>query len=476
MAALMLLLSAVAVSCDDSTDTIGGSLTDDTDKVQIVTDTFKVSTRSIKADSVYARTSTGCLGRLQDPETGAFVTGNFTTTFHVLDGVKIWPVDSLYTYHETGIIEADSCDLKLYVPSFEGDSLATMKVTLIELDHPLPEDKKLYSNFDPVKEGYARTDANALKNSKIFTILDYTTPANRRSEPLIRNIRITLNEPYTDKQGKTYNNYGTYLLRMFYEHPEYFKNSQIFAKNVCPGFYLQMESGVGCMAYINATSLSTYFRLISINGTEKIESCSSLVFSGTEEVFQLTTITNDSKMTDLVADNSCTYLKTPAGIFTEMTLPVDEIMDSHATDTLNSAKIQLSRINDKSDREFPLNSPKNLLMIQKDSLYSFFEKGQMPNSRESYITSLNNNNYTFSNISNLIRHMYNLKKSGKASKDWNKVVLVPVSITTRTINNTTNMVSVNHDLNTTSTRLVGGSENPYDEVKISIIYSKFSGK
>ena len=470
MAASMLLLSAVAVSCDDTTDTIGQSLTDNVDKVKVLTDTFKVSTRSIKADSVYARSTTGTLGRIQDPETGAYVTGNFTTTFHVLDDVKKMPKDSLYSYQTSKEILADSCNLRLFVPNYEGDSLATMKITLYELNRPLPETQKLYSNFDPIKKGYV-SESSAMKIDKSYTIYDYTISEESKYDSNNRNIRIALNEPYTDKKGNTYNNYGTYILNMYYNHPEYFKNSQTFAENVCPGFYIKTESGVGSMAYIDATNMAVYYRL----QTDTVY-FTALNLSGTEETFQLTTITNDGNLSGLVADNTCTYLKTPAGIFTEMTLPVEEIMNKHTTEMLNSAKIQLSRINDRSDREYPLNSPKNLLMIQKDSLYSYFEKGQIPDNKESFVTTLASNNYTFSNISNLIRHMYDLKKSGKASKDWNKVVLVPVNITTRTINNATSIVKVSHDLNVSSTRLVGGSKNPYEDVKISIIYSNFSGK
>ena len=49
---------------------------------------------------------------------------------------------------------------------------------------------------------------------------------------------------------------------------------------------------------------------------------------------------------NLREDNTCTYLKTPAGIFTEVTLPVDEISTSHSTDSLLTAKIVFQRHRD----------------------------------------------------------------------------------------------------------------------------------
>ena len=45
------LAALTLFSCDDTTDTIGGSLTDNVDKLEISTDTFQVETRSIHVPS-----------------------------------------------------------------------------------------------------------------------------------------------------------------------------------------------------------------------------------------------------------------------------------------------------------------------------------------------------------------------------------------------------------------------------------------
>lgn len=474
LAAVVLSISLVAVSCDDTTDNIGQSLTDNMDRIKIYTDTFNVSTRSIKADAVLSRTTTGTLGRIVDPETGTQITGDITTTFHVIEDGNTLKKDSLACYQNEGKIYADSCVLRFFVASALGDSLATMKSTLYELSKPLLESEKTYTDFDPLKEGFIRTDENAIKIAKTYTTKDFTIDkSTRESSSYVPYIHIALNGPYTDKNGKTYSNYGTYILQMLFDHPEYFKNSVTFANKVCPGFYLKTESGLGSMAYISISNLSVYYRIQPKEGQIYT---SYMNFSGTEEVKQHTTIKNDEKIADLINDNSCTYLKTPAGIFTELTLPVEDIMSNHIGDTLNTAKIKIQRINSSVENEYALKSPSNLLMVQKDSLYSFFDKAQIPDDKKSFVSSLSSNTYTFSNISSLIRDMYKIKVSGKASEDWNKVVLVPVEVTKSSINNVATVVKVNHDMSVTSTRLVGGSENPYDDIKISIIYSKFSGE
>ena len=82
-------------------------------------------------------------------------------------------------------------------------------------------------------------------------------------------------------------------------------------------------------------------------------------------------------MQSLAEDNTCTYLRTPAGIFTELTLPVEEIFNGHENDTLNTAKIVLNQLNSKVDSEYALDNAERLLLVQKDSLFSFFEEGKL---------------------------------------------------------------------------------------------------
>ena len=57
-----------------------------------------------------------------------------------------------------------------------------------------------------------------------------------------------------------YNNFGTYILRTYHQHPEYFKNSYNFVHNVIPGFYIKNTGGLGSMAYINSSQLRINFK------------------------------------------------------------------------------------------------------------------------------------------------------------------------------------------------------------------------
>lgn len=517
--ASLLLASLLIVSCTETTDTVGSSLSELIDGVNVQTQSFDVESRSILADSVLSRNSIGYLGKVRDPETGAYITGDFMAQFYCLENYEFPQHDAMTVYDDNGnamkgVIRADSCEIRLFYSDFYGDSTSTMKLTAFEMDRPMNENREYYSNFDPEQEGYIRN--GGISKDKVYALTDFMVPESTRDTSTYEAyITIKLNDPYTDKGGKTYSNYGTYVLQKYYDDASNFKNAYTFRNNVVPGFYFKHKAGLGSMAYVDASQLTVYYKYTaqvaytdSVNGQATTLYKDSVlngvtVFWGTDEVLQTTNITNDkSTLSALVADNSCTYLKTPAGIFTELTLPVEEITSSHDGFNIASAKLSLQRINNSSQSEYAFDVPQYVLMVPKDSLYSFFENGDLYNNRTSYLASwaygsssdANGNTYTFSNIAGLVNAMAAVGENQR-SENWNKVVLVPVSVTTSsTSNNSSSSYSsyyyyyygyssssssqsatvqkVTHDMGLTSTKLVRG-ESANSPIKIDVIYSRF---
>lgn len=475
--ASLALASFFLMSCDDTTDNIGSSLIDNVDKLHITTDTFTVSTRSIVADSVLSRNMTGYLGKVRDPETGAYLSSSFMTQFYSPENFSFPDKDSIQSRDELGEVMADSCDIRLYYNGFYGDSLATMKMSVYELTKPVEEQKFFYSNFNPEKE---YINGNENKTNKVYTLVDLNVDEKTRySKDYMPAIRISL-----DKE------YGTKILKAYYDNPNAFKNAYSFIHDVMPGFYFKSVGGLGSMAYISLSQLNVYFRhkttTTASDGTKRDTIITSVgAFPGTEEVLQTTTVSNDkSTLQKLVSDNSCTYLKSPAGIFTEMRIPVKDIVEkqyigedgktySHKNDTINSAKVVLTRINNAQDSEYTLAIPQTLLILPKADMYSFFEKKKVADYKTSFLATYNSstNTYTFNNISGLVKHLY--ENGDRTKADWDKVVIIPVKTTYNTTSTTKELIAVNHDMSLASTRLVGGPESKYGDIKISVIYSKF---
>ena len=468
---VLVIAALTFAACDDTTEGIGGSITNKIDNINISNSAFNVTTKSIVADSVLSRNNTGLIGKMKDPETGNYVKGDYMTQLGVLPTFSVDTLDYIKQANN-GSIEADSCYLLVSYNASYGDTIAPMKVTAYEMTEPMREDQEYYSNYDAFKNGWVN------ENNQ-----HWSSNYNLSNTSNVKNFKIYLNKKYK-KDGKTYKNYGSYIMQTYAEHPEYFKTNFKFLHNVCPGFYIKNVGGTGNMAKIWNTELIFYWtRHKTINKDSTAVSIGYNRFDGTEEVLQLNKIENDTEnLKKLASQEDWTYLKSPAGIFTEVTLPIDDIMKGHEKDTLNTATISFPRLNN-ADEDNPYNfaTPSTILMVQKDSLQSFFEKSKLADSRTSYTTSYSRtgtykNAYTFQNIANLVSAMY--KNKGK-SENWNKVVLVPVSVITVTQGYTTVITKINHDMALASTRLKRGvittdsNGKETSPIQIKVIYSKF---
>lgn len=473
--------AAMAISsCDENTNGVGQSLTKETDKLVIAEQDFAVSTRTIVADSVFSLGVNSYLGKVRDPETMADVTSEFATQFSLLDNVR-FDADSKIVSRYEGKAAADSCDIILYLsnPYNASDSLSAIKMRVHELKTTMEEGVRYYSNFNPLKRGLVRTDGLDVKHMFTYRNL-FDKDSLRASSSYLDNIRITLNGPYKATDGTVYNNYGTYLMRMYHEHPEYYRNSYAFCHHVCPGFFFEIASGYGFHARVTDIGLRIFYRVQN----DTAEAKRSLVMAATKEVLQTTLVTNNMDVIrNLAKETDHTYIKSPAGLFTEVTLPVTEIKQGHPTDSLIAARIVFQRLNNESFDSRTLGIPQTLLLVQEDSLSSFFEGNKLPDDAISYYANYNyvgssyknNNSYTFTNISHLITALWNIRQKGVASNpnwetehpNWNKMLLVPVTY------NSSSSTSVDHDMSLTSTRLVGGPDNPGEPVKLKIVYGKF---
>lgn len=473
------VLTAMAIySCDEDTQSIGQTLTQESDRLNITTEAFEVTTETCVADSVFTLSNNCYLGNIRDPETLTDVKSEIATQYHLLDNVKIAPESDVVSLYD-GKASADSCSLTVYVsdPFYSKDSLFAMKMKVYELKATMEEGIKYYSNYNPIQQGMVRE--GGITKNKMFT---YSKVVYDNSSYNLGSISIPLNDPYTASDGTQYNNYGTYIMRQYYEHPEYFRNSYAFSHHVCPGFFFQITDGYGFHAKVSNIGLNVYYRAKNSDG-EEVQSV--YVAAGTKEVLQATLVTNDMQAINRLAkERTHTYLKSPAGLYTKVTLPVKAIKTAHVGDSLVAAKVSFLRLNDMSDNERMFSTPKQLLMIPVDSLSSFFENNKVPDNRLTYYTTFNyvgstyanNNAYTYSNISSLITALWNIREAGVATEpdweakhpNWDKVLLVPITYSS------TSSTRVEHDMTLTSTRLVGGPENNNQPIQISVVYAKFN--
>ncbi len=480
--------TTLLTSCDDTTGVIGTDIMPGQDQISSSQEVYSVKTRTIVSDSVLANSNECQLGCVIDPETRSKTTCNFLAQFHILEGTSFPDRNKLIT-DEQGRIKVDSCDIRIFIKSYYGDSLATMKLNVQELDTKkvIKEHVAYYTNLDASQ---FLTDGVGEKINLSYSVKDLSRPDSLTDgSTYYRSILVRLPADY-----------GLNLIEIYYENPDFYKNSYQFIHNVCPGFYFKVAGGVGSMITAHTTTLDVYFpyRTKDEAGNDTIVDGMQRM-AATEEVIQQTTIDNEIPDTLTSLDNPYTYIKSPAGLFTEVELPISDIVaGAHYNDTINSASITFQRYNDEKDNRYNLKSPNDIILIRKSEVYDFFEKNKLVNEKDSYIASYNTtaNAYTFNNISKLVTMLRNERDNGAGitpimnedernaryakweadNPDWNKIVLVPVKAeytTNSSIYGTTSktLLSVRNLLGMNSVRLRGGKDG---DVKIKIVYSRFS--
>ena len=454
------LLAALIYSCDDATTGIGDSTIAAGDSIPAGAAVYDVYTRSILADSVYARTSTAYLGKYTDSQFGEF-SADFIAQFNCTDN---------YEFPET-VQEITGIQMRMYYEKFFGDESNAMRMQIDTLDKVIPEKElsTFYTSVDPTqyydenskpiaRKAFAATGASVNDT----TIVNYDSWGNPTSTS------------YYWQDVKLPTSLGQYMYDKYKEDKNNYKNAENFIKNVLKGFYVHCTHGDGTILYFNDMQLRLNFKYLIESKSGKLDSLvnGSATFAATKEVIQANRFQNSDRLKELIEEKDYTYLKTPAGIFTEVTLPIEEIHEMHMRDTLNAASITFTRYNEKSDKKYPMGIPQTLLMVRKCDMHNFFEKNKTFDGLTSFIaeyvgSSASANTYSFPNISSLITLCINEKKQGKNEADWNKVVLIPVK--TETDSNGT-IIGLKSNLDMESACLMGGENHP---LKMQILYTTF---
>lgn len=493
------LLALTFFGCDDNTGTLGlGMLPESDQNINGRYTTYEVSTNSILSGPVYAKTSVGYVGKFTDKEFGAYE-ASFLAQLNSPSGISF---PSVYDPEKNpkGVMAGDSihtAELILYYKSYFGDSISPCRMTVYKLNAPLPQlPQTYYTNIDPKEYYDSKQPEKSLLARKAYTAVDQSlSDSIRNDKDFYPNIRLT-SDSITELGKRIYD-----LNR---KHPEYFKSSEAFIDKVFKGIYVKNDYGNGTVLYVDQINLNVVIRCHEKdslgNNLKKKNGADSLyyttrTFATTKEVIQANRFENSSKLDKKAEETDCTYLKSPAGIFTQATLPVDDIYEELINDTINAVKLTFNSYNQEDNGKFSMKAPTYVLLLREKERQSFFEENKLTDNITSYLAVHNaiisnkptTNQYVFTNLTRLINTCVNEKQEAKKKEgagwdeaaweaenpDWNKVVLIPVLVQYDNSSNK-NMISIQHDLQPGYVKLEGGQNGP--KLKLEVTYTNFNGK
>ena len=393
---------AILGGCNDELSEVGSSIQPDGDKSFVYVDSFQLSAKTVLMDSVYARTTSGLLGEIYDPLYGN-IKSDYLCQFYCPEN---------YQFQNTplnGVI--DSMDLRIFYSSWVGDSLTPMQVTVYPIT-TVPE-RNFYTNVDPEKY----CDMQTVLGQKMYTAYDVTISDSVRngltSTTYTPVVRVKLpTEIGQDFYNETVNNPGS------------FENQDAF-NQYFPGLYITNTFGSGNLLTVYQTSFFIYYRYTVegsagqdsiVNGREQ--------FNVTREVIQLNHVANANLEPLLLPDEKYTYMRTPAGVYTELTLPITEIKETVGSRFLNNLPLRLHAM-PQENWDYAFEPPSYLLLLPTDSVKGFFEQNKVENNETAFLSGIYDSStrtYTFGNISNLIK--YQLEN---APDEDLQVSVIPVS-------------------------------------------------
>ena len=486
---LLLFLVAFA-GCDDDTGSLGMEMLPSSDEFTANTATFEVTTQSVAVESVFAKTNTGYVGRFTDPDFGPYE-ASFLTEFYCPEEFALPEVYETTETDEdgkpskgTGLLVKDSVvavNLVVYYSSWFGDSLNACRMSVYELDKKLDDNR--YTDIDPT-EYYDESNPALLLGSKAYSAYDTSVSDS------VRNATDTNGNPIYSPHVAFPLDPETFgedrILNVYREHPDDFKD--IFT-NDFHGVYIKNDYGDGTVLYIERVDIQmslcchytddeTGAKLLKKDGTDSLYNSTQTLFASTKEVVQASRFVNPDLKKKVEQENEWTYIKSPAGIFTQATMPYDEIHEQLANDTLNSVSLTFTNYRQEETYDFSMSVPSEVMLIRKQDMEKFFENNEVADNVTSYIVSHNNvgtNQYTFKNIARLVTTCINEKEAARKEDeenggqwdeekwmaehpDWDKVLLIPVAVTygETTSSGTTPVISVRHDLKPAYAKLKGG--------------------
>ena len=449
----VILAACLMVGCNDA-GFVGSVIQPENDRAVVYNDTFMLKATTVALDSIYAKSYYGLLGDFYDPMYGSLKT-DFFCQFYAQDGFAFRhaPVD--------GVI--DSMDVVLFYErgKWIGDSLAPMEATVYPLVKQL--EGNFYTNYNP--EGYADMEQPLGRIS--YTPRDFTVSDSlwglTGTEMYNTHLRIRLPQSLGQAfYDETVNNPGA------------FATQQTFNK-FFPGLYVTNTYGSGNILVITDTRLLLYYRYNGVSSSTGVDTTynTAEAFYVTEDVIQLNRFRNTDVSHLLEPSDEFSYVKTPAGVYTRITIPTKEIFSSikGRQRHINDAYFTLSPM-PQQDWKYALAPPASLMLIPEDSLQFFFRDNRVDNQVTTFAsmtqTSSVITSYTFGNISNLL----SFYMATQPDLEELNLLVVPVERTMQTdsYGNETTPLSVSNYLRPSTLCLRKDAET----MKLSIITNRYN--
>ena len=452
-------------SCTD--DTIGTSISDIQSAI-IQDSSFVITGKTVRNSHLRSRSSIQLLGNINAQGYGTLssdVVAQFMPTT-TIDTVGVHGGDQWI----------DSCFITMRVAmgDFTGDSLTPMRLSVYELNQPLPS--PIYTDFNP--SGYYNTgdlmgSVTYSANQMVRDTLVTTTGAT--------SIYYEINVPVSV-------DYARAIFNQYKINPATFETPAEFAE-FFPGIYITNSYGQGRVMNLYDIEFVTYYRKY-----EKRADDTDTIYPGTKQSYMAVTpevLYNNN--IDLEPDDAVramveagdAIVMGPAGYEVEVDFPIQDIINNFKAGSkdglgvVNNLAMELPV--EKVSNKYDIAPPKYLLMVKKSYRDEFFDKDTLTNDKDAFYAEYDasTSSYIFGGMRDYLLDVMK-KNGGDVSEKDVKFVIMPIDVTKFT--NTTSY-SYYYSSSSTSevvTKIAPAISRPsiaklrLDKAKVKLVYSRQS--
>ena len=462
---IVLLLATLVVGCQENNSISAGASTLPDNDIRVMSDTFAVTSQ---LDS--------CVAISLTPD--SFLLGECDTHFGTIKADILTqlacPEGFVYPGGETAVV--DSICLYLYYKNWYGDGKTPLGITVYEMDKQSLQENASYPNNLHISDYCSLAEsAHIVTDSKIVVP---ATPSDSsyssQNDTYVPTIRIKLTDEFAQR---------------FFAIKDF--DSQKAFNQLFKGLYICTDFGASNVLYINDITMTVFYHFTmnraQLNDTIIHDTRS---FYANEEVRQVNRFTYPNRQSILqqysqVKDTN--YIVSPANIYTELTVQMDEIynrIDAQLGDTaayrvyINRADLTVDVLYSDSVTGRPRDNwdtpASYMMLIQKENMAEFFSTNKTPSDSVAIITSLSATTDSLSNV--IYQYSYDLSDMltkqirSEQKADQLTFVLVPVAITTNT--STGAILSVK-PLQTISATRIRSANNPITPMDIEVVYAGF---
>ncbi len=403
MPAMIVLLAFFCLSScsQDAIDDIGMGILPPDDRIEVKSDSFRVTGTTVGMDNIYAKSIFGLLGKLSDPTYGTVAAG-YACQFYPTAG---FDSDSI-------VARIDSVQLKILYTTYTGDSIAPMEVRVYPVNSATPLTPDYYTqNFDPARFCNMSTAWGVQTyTARDMTISDSLYAATASGYYRVVSINL-LKEKFDD-----------FLVE--YKKPGHGAYASPEAMTAFfPGVYVASTFGTGSMLNVEKTEIYMYYQRkntakdVNSNDSAYVATSAS-VLSVTKEIIQLNHYTTSNGTTDLLAsDAEKMYIKAPAGVCAQLTIDIEAIKAKMGTRKLSIVNLAIEAVPKEYSPNFSFGFPAlgtvnmlnttraKLVLLEKDSVQTFFEESKTADNISYYFAMFNSTAYAYqySNIANVVQ-------------------------------------------------------------------------